>query len=272
MCRPSGRIGQIAAHGRLPGRSGSRRTEREPFSNALLGLYQGTIRTRGCTRLSTGCSSRNGVRRMRSKRSTRNSLPRFAAEPWREFGGRASRSAVPEVVGPLLPAPGVAVGKDWYVNGEGQTYAVMRGPVEFTVGSALTETDRVAVNEPPHRKRIDRTFAIATKEVTVAEYLRFRPNHEWEKRYSPGPDAPVVAVSWYDYASAYCNWLERTRGDTAGPVVRTNRTRAVNTPVYGGHARVLTADGLSLADRVRVGCACRAGTVTSRYYGLRGDD
>ena len=29
----------------------------------------------------------------------------------------------------------VAVGKDWFVNGEGQTFAVVRGPVEFTLGS-----------------------------------------------------------------------------------------------------------------------------------------
>ena len=33
----------------------------------------------------------------------------------------------------MLPAPRVAVGKDWFVNGEGQTFAVVRGPVTFTI-------------------------------------------------------------------------------------------------------------------------------------------
>jgi hypothetical protein len=44
--------------------------------------------------------------------------------------------------GPLLPAPGVGHDRDWYVNGEGQTYAVVRGPVEFTLGSPGTEPGR----------------------------------------------------------------------------------------------------------------------------------
>jgi hypothetical protein len=45
--------------------------------------------------------------------------------------------------GPLLPAPGVGRDRDWYVNGEGQTYAVVRGPVEFTLGSPGTEPGRI---------------------------------------------------------------------------------------------------------------------------------
>jgi len=173
-------------------------------------------------------------------------------------------------VGSLLAAPAVAVGKDWYVNGEGQTYAVVRGPVEFTLGSPATEPGRIEVNEPPHRKRIGRTYAIATKEVTVAEFLRFRPNHSWTKRYSPGPDTPAVSVEWYD-AAAYCNWLSEREGippeqwsyepNKSGAYAEGMRMKA-------GHLKLT---GYRLPTEVEWEFACRGGSVTARYFG-RGEE
>ena len=61
----------------------------------------------------------------------------------------------------------------WYVNGQGQTFAVIEGPVEFRMGSPPTETERIAANEAPKRMRIPRRFAIAAKEVTVEQFQRF---------------------------------------------------------------------------------------------------
>src|SRR5262249_54161025 len=84
--------------------------------------------------------------------------------------------------GPLFRGPGGGQGRAWYVNGEGQTFGVVRGPVEFTLGSPKSEPGRIAANEPAHRKRIGRSFAIATKEVTVVQFLRFRPAYTWLKR------------------------------------------------------------------------------------------
>ena len=43
--------------------------------------------------------------------------------------------------------------RDWYVNGQGQTFAMVRGPVEFRMGSPDRETDRDA-DETQHPKRI----------------------------------------------------------------------------------------------------------------------
>ena len=60
------------------------------------------------------------------------------------------------------------------MNGEGQTYAVVHGPKEFTLGSPATESGRYG-DEMAHRERIECSFAIATKEVTVEQFLRFRP-------------------------------------------------------------------------------------------------
>ena len=49
----------------------------------------------------------------------------------------------------------------WFVNSQGQTFAVIEGPVEFRMGSPPTEPDRIAGNETPRRVVIPRRFAIA---------------------------------------------------------------------------------------------------------------
>src|SRR5262249_14750787 len=70
----------------------------------------------------------------------------------------------------------------WYINGQGQTFVLIPGPVEFWMG----------VGESLHRKRISRSFALASKEVTVEQFLRFRPNHGYPRNYSPKPDGPMI--------------------------------------------------------------------------------
>ncbi len=47
----------------------------------------------------------------------------------------------------------------WYVNSQGQTFAVIEGPVEFDMGSPTTEPDRHASAEILHRVQIPRRFA-----------------------------------------------------------------------------------------------------------------
>ena len=60
----------------------------------------------------------------------------------------------------------------WFVNSQGQTFAVIEGPVEFRMGSPPTETERLS-SEILHRRIIPRRFAIATQEVTVEQYQKF---------------------------------------------------------------------------------------------------
>ena len=53
----------------------------------------------------------------------------------------------------------------WFVNSQGQTFAVIEGPVEFRMGSPATEPKRNETMEKPRRLVIPRRFAIAAKEV-----------------------------------------------------------------------------------------------------------
>jgi serine/threonine protein kinase/formylglycine-generating enzyme required for sulfatase activity len=100
---------------------------------------------------------------------------------------------------------GLATGKvegnrQWYVNGQGQTLVIVP-PGEFEMGEGGQR----------QRVRIDRRFALAAQEMTVADFLRFRKDHPYSKEYARTEDCPVNAVSWYD-AAEYCNWLSKQEG------------------------------------------------------------
>jgi formylglycine-generating enzyme required for sulfatase activity len=111
-------------------------------------------------------------------------------------------------------------GRDWYVNRQGQTFTVVRGPKEFIMGSPRPEQEANYVeNELQHKIRIDRSFAIATKEVTVRDYKEFKADGgegpdlspDFLQQYNVTDECPLTYVDWYVMAR-YFNWLSKREG------------------------------------------------------------
>ncbi len=83
----------------------------------------------------------------------------------------------------------------------------------FTMGSERREQGR-RPNETSRRVTISRPFYLAAREVTNAEFRRFRPNHGSgfvDKRSIDLDAQSVTGVGWAD-AVTYCNWLSEQEG------------------------------------------------------------
>jgi formylglycine-generating enzyme required for sulfatase activity len=157
-------------------------------------------------------------------------------------------------------------GSGWYVNSQGQTMVRIEGPVEFRMGSPLWEPDRIPVNEQPHLRRIERSFAVASTPVTVAQWERFlkdRPEvpKDYLTRYSPEPGGPIIQVSWYA-AVEYCNWLSEQEQEKL-PLCypRENRAGMRIDP------DLLARGGYRLPTEAELEYVGRAGAGESRYFG-----
>jgi hypothetical protein len=142
----------------------------------------------------------------------------------------------------------------WYVNREGHTMAVVDGR-----------------NQPPALaagKSVPRRFALATREVTVEQFLRFRPTHPNATQPASGPDYPVNVVTWYD-AAAYCRWLSEQEGvpedQMCYPPAAQIKDGMQPCPDY------LSRTGYRLPTEAEWELGCRAGAVTSRFFGEPAD-
>jgi formylglycine-generating enzyme required for sulfatase activity len=166
----------------------------------------------------------------------------------------------------------------WFINGSGQTFAVIQGPVEFRMGSPPTETGRFPQTEPPRHIIIPRSFAVATKEVTKDQFQRFLSQakitidyyHQMSpsvlNRYSPDPDGPWVGSDWYT-AAHYCNWLSEQEGLPKDQWCYLPNESGAYAEGMAIPANFLDRRGYRLPTQAEWECACRAGTLTSRYYG-----
>jgi serine/threonine protein kinase/formylglycine-generating enzyme required for sulfatase activity len=147
--------------------------------------------------------------------------------------------------------------RQWYVNRQGQTFALVP-PGEF-------ENDYAGLAKRV-KVRVERRFALAAREVTVAEFLRFRKDHLYFKQYAPTEDCPVNNVSWYD-AAEYCNWLNKEEGIAQEQWCYVPNEKGEYADGMTVKAKALSLSSYRLPAEAEWELACRAGSVTTWSMG-----
>ena len=131
----------------------------------------------------------------------------------------------------------------------GQQLRLVRTQGSFRMGASRREAGRRA-NESSRLIEMARPFYLSGREVSNAQYRKFKPAHQSglaEGVSLDGGDQPVVNVSWND-AARYCNWLSKREGLPAAYVEKNGRLEPVR-PLNTGYRMPTEAEWAYVARR-----------------------